>query len=156
LISSYIACWKVRCWQLADIIDSKRSRHVAIPIGDELKRIIDESRDNVASPFIVHRIPERQVKLSKEVSHPPQVAPDYLSQSFSAVRDKLDLYDKLSMEERPTFLEIRVLAADLFDQQGIVPQGRMAHSDDKSTKIYRANHIDWTIVLHGEIVYKTL
>lgn len=116
-----------------------------------MKRIIDESRDNVASPFVVHRIPERQVKRSKEVSHPTQVAPDYLSRSFSAVRDKLGLCDKLAMDERPTFHEIRALAAHLFDQQGIDPQGRMAHSDAKSTKIYTQNHIDWVIVPHGEI-----
>ena len=53
----------------------KEASHVAIPIGGELKRIIDDSRDNVASPYIVHRIPARSVKPSKEVSHPTQVAP---------------------------------------------------------------------------------
>ena len=100
----------------------------------------------MASPFIVHRITERRVKRSKEVSHPTQVAPDYLSRSFSSVRDRLSLYDKLPMEERPTFHEIRALAAHLFD-----PQGRMAHSDAKSTKIYTENHIDWVVVPHGEI-----
>jgi len=63
----------------------------------------------------------------------------------------------MAMEERPTFHEIRALAAHLFDQQGIDPdpQGRMAHSDAKSTKIYTQNHIDWVIVPHGEILYKT-
>ncbi|OVV00020.1 integrase [Klebsiella quasipneumoniae subsp. quasipneumoniae] len=116
-----------------------------------MKRIIDESRDNVASPFVVHRIHERQVKRSKEASHPTQVVRDYLSRSFSAVRDKQGLYDKLTMDERPTFHEIRALAAHLFDQQGIGPQGRMAHSDAKSTKIYTQNHIDWVVVPHGEI-----
>lgn len=129
----------------------KEASHVAIPIGEELKRIIDDSRDNVASPFVVHRIPERQIKRSKEVSHPSQVAPDYLSRSFSATRDKLGLCDHLPMDERPTFHEIRALAAHLFDQQGIDPQGRMAHSDAKSTKIYTQNHIDWVVVPHGEI-----
>ncbi|MBK2610793.1 phage integrase Arm DNA-binding domain-containing protein [Raoultella ornithinolytica] len=132
-------------------VQKKEASHVAIPIGEELKRIIDDSRDSVASPFIVHRIPERQVKRSKEVSHPTQVAPDYLSRSFSTVRDKLGLCDKMPMDERPTFHEIRALAAHLFDQQGIDPQGRMAHSDAKSTKIYTQNHIDWVIVPHGEI-----
>ncbi|WP_410680596.1 phage integrase Arm DNA-binding domain-containing protein [Citrobacter braakii] len=132
-------------------VQKKEASHVAIPIGEELKRIIDDSRDNVASPFIVHRLPERQVKRSKEVSHPTQVAPDYLSRSFSATRDKLGLCDNLPMDERPTFHEIRALAAHLFDQQGIDPQGRMAHSDAKSTKIYTQNHIDWVVVPHGEI-----
>lgn len=55
------------------------------------------------------------------------------------------------MDERPTFHEIRALATHLFDQQGIVPQGLMAHSDAKSTKIYTQNHIDWIVVSHGEI-----
>ncbi|MEG5644908.1 phage integrase Arm DNA-binding domain-containing protein [Enterobacter asburiae] len=132
-------------------VQKKEASHVAIPIGDELKRIIDDSRDNVASPYVVHRIPERQVKRSKEVSHPTQIAPDYLSRSFSAVRDKLGLCNHLTMDERPTFHEIRALAAHLFDKQGIDPQGRMAHSDAKSTKIYTQNHIDWVVVPHGEI-----
>ncbi|HDS4387085.1 TPA: recombinase [Enterobacter roggenkampii] len=132
-------------------VQKKEASHVAIPIGDELKRIIDGSRDNVASPYVVHRIPERQVKRSKEVSHPTQVAPDYLSRSFSAVRDKLGIFNHLTMDERPTFHEIRALAAHLFDRQGIDPQGRMAHSDAKSTKIYTQNHINWVVVPHGEI-----
>lgn len=132
-------------------VQKKEASHVAIPIGDELKRIIDGSRDNVASPYVVHRIPERNVKRSKEVAHPTQVAPDYLSRSFSKLRDQLGLSDHLEMEERPTFHEIRALAAHLFDNQGIDPQGRMAHSDAKSTKIYTQNHIDWVVVPHGEI-----
>lgn len=45
--------------------------------------------------------------------------------------------------------EIRALAVHLFDQQGIDPQERMAHSDAKSTKIYTQNHIDWVVVPHG-------
>jgi hypothetical protein len=133
-------------------VQKKEASHIAIPIGDELKRIIDKSRDNVASPFVVHRIPERQVKRSKEVSHPTQVAPDYLSRSFSALRDKLGLCDKLAMDERPTFHETRALAAHLFDKQCIDPQGRMAHSDVKSTKIDTQNRIDWVVVPHGEIM----
>ncbi|MBI6162442.1 phage integrase Arm DNA-binding domain-containing protein [Serratia liquefaciens] len=132
-------------------VQKKEASHVAIPIGDELKRIIDDSRDNVASPYVVHRIPERNVKRSKEVAHPTQVAPDYLSRSFSKLRDQLGLSDHLEMEERPTFHEIRALAAHLFNNQGIDPQGRMAHSDAKSTKIYTQNHIDWVVVPHGEI-----
>jgi hypothetical protein len=51
-------------------VQKKEASHVAIPIGEELKRIIDESRDSVASPYVVHRIPERNNKRSKEVSHP--------------------------------------------------------------------------------------
>ncbi|KMI36414.1 Uncharacterised protein [Klebsiella quasipneumoniae] len=55
------------------------------------------------------------------------------------------------MDERPAFHEIRALTAHLFDLQGIAPQGQMAHSDAKSTKIYTQNHIDWVVVPNGEI-----
>ncbi|MFM1346607.1 phage integrase SAM-like domain-containing protein [Yersinia proxima] len=132
-------------------VQHKEASHVAIPIGTELKRIIDDSRDNVASPFIVHRIPERNNKRSKEVSHPTQVAPDYLSRSFSKLRDKLGIAANLDIDERPTFHEIRALSAHLFDNQGVDPQARMAHSDAKSTKIYTQNHIEWVEVPHAEI-----
>lgn len=137
-------------------VHKKEASHVAIPIGEELKRIIDDSRDNVASPFVVHRIADRHVKRSKEVSHPTQVAPDYLSRSFSSIRDKLKLYDHLGMEERPTFHEIRALAAHLFDSQGVDPQVRMAHTDSKSTKIYTQNHIEWIVAPHAEIIRNTV
>ena len=129
-------------------VQKKEASYVAIPIGEELKRIIDNSRDSVASPYVVHWIPERNNKRGKEVT---QVTPDYLSRSFYALRDKHGLCVHLPMEEHPAFHEIRVLAAHLFDSQGIDSQGRMAHSDAKSTKIYTSNHIDWVMVPHGEI-----
>ena len=133
-------------------VQYKEASHVAIPIGPVLKDIIDRSRDNVASPYVVHRLPlKRSNPTSKEVRHPTQVAPDYLSRSFSALRDEVGVGDGLPEEQRPTFHEIRALSAFLFNKQGIDPQGRMAHSDSKSTKIYTENHIDWVFVPHGEI-----
>ncbi|WHP32805.1 phage integrase Arm DNA-binding domain-containing protein [Trabulsiella odontotermitis] len=133
-------------------VQHKEASHVAIPIGIALKDIIERSRDNVASPYVVHRLPlKRSNPTSKEVRHPTQVAPDYLSRSFSALRDSVGVGSGLPEEQRPTFHEIRALSAFLFDKQGIDPQGRMAHSDAKSTKIYIENHIEWVLVPHGEI-----
>lgn len=133
-------------------VQHKEASHVAIPIGPVIKEIIERSRDNVASPYVVHRLPlKRSNPTSKEVKHPTQVAPDYLSRSFSAMRDQVGVASNLPEEQRPTFHEIRALSAFLFDKQGIDPQGRMAHSDAKSTKIYTENHIDWVYVPHGEI-----
>lgn len=134
-------------------VQNKESSHIAIPIGDELKRIIDGSRDHIASPYVVHRLPDKASNpISKEVSHPTQVVPSYLSRAFSSLRDRLGIAEKYSIEERPTFHEIRALAAYLFERQGLDPQARMAHSDAKSTKIYTKNHVDWVEVPHGEIL----
>lgn len=133
-------------------VQHKEAAHVAIPIGKKLKEIIDNSRDNVASPYIVHRLPARLPNnISKEVNHPTQVAPDYLSRAFSALRDKTGVAANLPMDERPTFHEIRALAAFMFKDRGYDPQARMAHSDAESTKIYTENHVDWVEVPHCEI-----
>lgn len=133
-------------------VQHKEASHVAIPIGQALKDIIDRSRDNIASPYVVHRLPIKQCNpTSREVKHPTQVVPDYLSRAFSRLRDSVGVGVELSEDERPTFHEIRALSAFLFNKQGIDPQGRMAHSDAKSTKIYTENHIEWVMVPHGEI-----
>ncbi|RLV59463.1 recombinase [Parashewanella curva] len=136
-------------------VQHKEAAHVAIPIGDTLKLIIDRSRDSLISNFVVHRLPERcSNTLSKEVSHLTQVAPDYISRSFSKVRDQVGCCDHLTLSQRPTFHEIRALAAHLFDKQGIDPQSRMAHTDAKSTKIYTENHVQWVEVPFAEIKVK--
>nr|ELR5113197.1 recombinase [Providencia stuartii] len=133
-------------------VQHKEASHVAIPIGKKLKEIIDNSRDNVASPYIVHRLPIRLPnKISKEVNHPTQVAPDYLSRAFSELRDRVGVAANLPLDERPTFHEIRALAAFMFKDQGYDPQARMAHSDAESTKIYTENHVEWVQVPHFEI-----
>ncbi|MDE1494494.1 tyrosine-type recombinase/integrase [Xenorhabdus bovienii] len=133
-------------------VQDKEASHVAIPIGDKLKEIIEKSRDSVASPYVVHRLPiKRPNKISVEVHHPTQIAPDYLSRAFSALRDKSGVAAHLPIAERPTFHEIRALAAHMFKINGLDPQARMAHSDAKSTKIYTQNHVEWVEVPHGEI-----
>ncbi|MFV8941829.1 tyrosine-type recombinase/integrase [Moellerella wisconsensis] len=133
-------------------VQHKEAAHVAIPIGKRLKEIIDNSRDNIASPYIVHRLPIRiPKKISKEVNHPTQVAPDYLSRAFSELRDQVGVAQNLPVEEKPTFHEIRALAAFMFKNQGFDPQARMAHSDAESTKIYTENHVEWIEVPHCEI-----
>ena len=134
-------------------VQHKEASHVAIPIGQVLKDVIERSRDHIASPYVVHRLPEkRSNNSSKEVNHPTQVAPDYLSRAFSKLRDQVGVASNLLENERPTFHEIRALSAYLFEKQGVDPQGRMAHSDAKSTKIYTSNHVDWVMVPHGEIM----
>lgn len=133
-------------------VQHKEASHVAIPIGYILKEIIDKSRDNIASPYVVHRLPLKNSNpQSKEVRHPTQVAPDYLSRSFSSLRDRVGVASSFPLDERPTFHEIRALAAHLFESQGMDPQARMAHSDAKSTKAYTQNHVEWVEVPHGEI-----
>lgn len=126
--------------------------HVAIPIGDELKRIIDNSKDKVLCPYVVHRSPDsRRKAISNDCTHPNQILPDYLSNEFRKFRDGTGIFDNMPNEQRPTFHEIRALSSKLFKDMGVDPQSRMAHRDARSTKVYTSNHVQFVEVPHAEI-----
>lgn len=127
--------------------------HVIIPIGQALKDIIDRSKkDRIVCPYVVHR---RPIKVCNEVSrdcdNPFQVTPEYISKSFSRVRDECGACDNLKPQERPTFHEIRALASHLIKQSGNDPQQRMGHKDARSTDTYTSKHGAFVKVKHVEI-----
>lgn len=132
-------------------VKKKEASRVEIPITQAIKDIIDLSRsDKVLSPYLVHRI-SRGNKIASTVNHPTQCTTDYISKAFSSLRDELKLCEDLSMDERPTFHEIRALAIHLYDQAGYDPQARAAHTDARSTKVYKENHVEWVRVPAGEL-----
>lgn len=111
--------------------------HVIIPINDTIKEIIENSRDRILSPYVVHKLPKKNSNpTSSLVNHVTQIVSKNISKEFSKIRDEFGLYDHLKPEERPTYHEIRGLSARLIKAQGNDPQSRMGHSDSKSTKVY--------------------
>lgn len=111
--------------------------HVIIPINDAIKEIIENSRDRILSPYVVHKLPKKNSNpTSSLVNHVTQIVSKNISKEFSKIRDEFGLYDHLKPEERPTYHEIRGLSARLIKAQGNDPQSRMGHSDSKSTKVY--------------------
>ncbi|TMN38824.1 tyrosine-type recombinase/integrase [Pseudoalteromonas sp. S2755] len=134
-------------------VKNKEAAHVAIPIGQAIKDIIDMSKkDLFFSPYVVHKRATNYNIVSQECTHATQFNPSYLSKQFSDIRDKIGLYKHLPKSKRPTFHEIRALSAFLYSQAGIDPQARMAHTDAKSTKVYTENHRDWVEVPLAELV----
>jgi hypothetical protein len=132
-------------------IKHKASR-VEIPITKKIKSIIEDSRkDNVASPYIIHQLKQRSGKLAKDINHPTQLRTATISEEFSKLRDELNLYENLSYEERPTFHEIRALAIFSYDEAGIDPQKRAAHSSPQTTAKYKKDHVKFIKVLAAEI-----
>lgn len=132
-------------------IKHKASR-VEIPITEKIKSIINDSRaDNIASPYIVHQLKQRDGKLAKDINHPTQLRNATISEDFSKLRDELNLYKNLSDEERPTFHEIRSLAISLYDEAGIDPQKRAAHSSPQTTEKYKKGHKKYIKVKAAEI-----
>lgn len=133
-------------------VQHKEASRVEIPVTNELQRVIDESRaSKLACPYIVHRVGRYREQIGEGCDHPFQVSSKQISREFSNLRDALGVAKHLPKEERPTFHEIRALSIHLYDKAGVDPQSRAAHSDAKSTKIYKENHVEWVRVPAAEI-----
>jgi enterobacteria phage integrase len=115
-----------------------------IAVTPQIDEIVGRARrSGIASPYIVHRMPERKVR-SKDTTHWTQVRPDYLGKTFQAIRDKIGAFQVMQSRERPTFHEIRALGSWLYEKQGFDRSGYvqqlMAHSDAKMTEHYQSGH----------------
>jgi len=138
--------------QRQKVIKSDACR-VEIPITKMIKDIIDDSRkDNIASPYIIHRLKDARGKQGQELDHPTQCRPNDISESFTAVRDALNIYNHLEKEQRPTFHEIRALSIKMYRRIGINPQKRASHSSEKTTKKYEDGHDEYVPIEVAELV----
>ncbi|EKE79069.1 tyrosine-type recombinase/integrase [Idiomarina xiamenensis] len=132
-------------------VATKEASRVAIPITPALKSIIDDSRDNLLSPYVVHRLKTDGNPVAKGLTHETQLTTRLISSTFSQLRDELGVCDHIPFSARPTFHEIRALAIHLYTKQGVDPQARAAHTDSKSTKIYQSGHVNWVEVPAAEL-----
>jgi len=154
------------CWlKFADIREGRlflsqrkvarhNTGHLAILILPPLQEVITRCRDDLLSPFLVHRAHEKR-RPSSQREHWSQVLPEMLSREFQEVRDRLGLFNHLSAERRPSFHEIRALGAHLYQQAGIDPQVLLGHTSQKTTRVYLDRHqveyleVDAGILLSG-------
>lgn len=131
---------------------AQEASRVVIPVTSSLFKTINESRDEIISPYVVHRWPDRvRQDVSKHCEHLTQINRKYLSRKFSYYRDLAGVKGDIPKEERPTFHEIRGLAIFLYDKAGYNPQSRAAHSDSRSTEIYKKGHEKWVQIQAAEI-----
>ena len=117
---------------------------VRIEITPELDTIINQCRDGVDSPFILHKQPARRsAKPSAKRSHPTQLMKEQLTRTFADIRDELGIRSELPTGERPTFHEIRALSGHLCSEAGWTT-GEIAdllgHEDEKTTERYLSDH----------------
>jgi enterobacteria phage integrase len=138
--------------QRKKVIKSDACR-VEIPITQMIKDIIDDSRkDNIASPYIVHRLKDARGKDGQDLNHPTQCRSNDISESFTAIRDELGVHAELEKEKRPTFHEIRALSIKMYRRIGINPQKRASHSSEKTTKKYEDGHDEYVPIEVAELV----
>lgn len=118
--------------------------HLRIKMNPSLKSLRTRARNSgIASPYFVHREPERRVK-AEERDHWTQLTLNDFSKRFRELRNSTGLFDHLDPYERPSFHEIRSLGSWLYEKQGFndddYVQRLMAHADKKTTEYYQSGH----------------
>lgn len=123
----------------------KKHEHAYLEIESPwLKGIVARARkSDVASPYIVHRVPERR-NAAEGRQHWTQLTANHFSAEFRKYRDQTGLFDDVPKEQRPTFHEIRALGSWLYKKQGFdtesYVQPLMAHATEKMTEHYQKGH----------------
>lgn len=141
---------------------SKEWSRLRIAVTPQLENIIKRTRESgIASPFIIHRRPER-IRKSKALKHWSQIRPDYLGKQFQKIRDSLPIFLSIPIEQRPTFHEIRSLGSWLYSKNDFEKeyvQRLMAHGDVAMTEYYQSGHDKnekWVVVEAGLNIEKIL
>ncbi len=118
----------------------------------ELARSVARCRDDIVSPFLIHRIPDRANAAQQRATtrlHHTQVLPEQLSRAFADARDSAGI----TGENPPTFHEIRSLGGALLLEHGWTKQqvqALMTHTSEAMTEHYLEGHdIPWTEVKVG-------
>lgn len=117
------------------VIQEKTKKHdtgyLKISIGKELDEIISNCRDDIASPYLIHREPVKRVR--REGMHWTQIKPEMITRTFKEVADELKIKDT-------SFHEIRALGIKRYKDMGINPQKLAGHASEKMTKNYDSDH----------------
>ncbi len=139
-------------WVVPTKTEDSSGVRLQIAIGAELEALLQRARDDVVSPFVVHRLPEKarpQDKKAKARTHHTQVLPEQLSRAFADARDEAGI----DGDNPPTFHEIRSLGGALLKEAGWTVQqvqALMGHGSEAMTKHYLEGHeTPWSSVSTG-------
>ena len=123
-----------------------------IALSDDLAALVARCRDDVASPYLIHRLPEKarpQGMKAKGRTHHTQVLPEQLTRAFAKAREDA----KIDPENGPTFHEIRSLGGAMLRDKGWTieqVQALMGHASESMTKVYLGGHdTPWQQVTPG-------
>jgi integrase len=154
IVSAQFAHVREGVWRVVpQKTENSSQARLEIVLTPDLQAVTDRCRDQVVSPYLVHRLPEKQKPRGHQAaarSHPTQVLPEQLTREFASIRDRLEL----GGDHPPTFHEIRSLgAALLMSEAGWTKQQvqeLLAHQELSTTEIYLEDHdLPWTRVTPG-------
>jgi integrase len=118
--------------------------NVRIRVGAQLKPVIESCRDDIASPFIIHRRPQKmRSDHQTRKEHWTKVSKELLTREFQRLRDESGLVDHLEPKQRPSFHEVRALGADQYRLAGSPEasiQRLLGHSSKRMTELYLDRH----------------
>mgnify|MGYP003651781813 FL=1 len=121
--------------------------YIKIEITPALREVINECRDNLVSPYLIHRKP-RNRKFAREGELDfTKVTPDFLSFEFNRIRKLANPYPNLTLSEQPGFHQGKALGIYLIEQQTKeYPQQLAGHASVNMTKNYGKGHeeIEWS------------
>lgn len=110
-------------------------------VTPELQAVISRCRDNVASPYLVHRKPDRKKQKQAETkAHWTKVEERYLTRAFKDAREAAECYKGWKEEEMPGFHEVRALSLHLYKKAGKDGQKIAGHASEEMTKNYQKEH----------------
>ena len=136
-------------------IRQKKSDHYNNPIyllikmGAELSDVVRASMElPPACPYLIHHHPVRITAHDRSIKpHPFAVLPDYLTRSFTKVRDECGAYDHIERSLRPSVHDIGggrpALGIFAYHKAGHPVeyiQGLAGHANKKMTEHYREGH----------------
>lgn len=112
-------------------------------VTPQLAAVLARCRDEVLSPYLIHRKPERlKQKQAQSKDHWTKIEERFLTRAFKAARDEANPYKGLKDEEMPGFHEIRALSLHLYKRAGKDGQRIAGHASEEMTKNYQRDHAE--------------
>jgi integrase len=116
---------------------------IRFKVTPELQAVISRCRDNIASPYLIHRKPTRMTGLQASTKdHWSKVEGQYLSMAFLQARKDAGCYAGWTDAEMPGFHEIRALSLHLYKKAGKDGQKIAGHATEGMTKNYQKDHAE--------------
>lgn len=145
-------------WVVPSKTEGSTGVRMKISVNAELSALLAKARDDVASPYVVHRLPEKarpSNKRAKDRDHHTQVLPEQLTRAFQEAREAVGIVG----ENQVSFHEIRSLGgALLHNQQGWSKQdvqSLLTHSSAAMTDVYLDGHdVPWTELNTGSLAIR--
>ncbi|PJK07952.1 integrase [Lysobacteraceae bacterium NML95-0200] len=140
-------------WVVPQKTEGSTSVRLRISMTPTLQALIARCRDNVVSPYLIHRMPgkarPREMRAAHREHH-TQLLPEQITRAFADVRESLGI----TGDNPPTFHEIRSLGgALLISEAGWTKQqvqALMGHGSLNMTEVYLDGHdLPWTDVAPG-------